>query len=118
MPNLNYTRSRAKEYKTLHDLEAKGYFAIRTAGSHGIADVIGIKPSAKKCADPNHFRVKFIQIKVSKNGSKKNPFKNILKAVDSIIGMINVEFHHYTIHERQNSVEAVRLKTPRTKRKA
>lgn len=118
MPNLNYTRSRAKEYKTVHDLEAKGYFAIRTAGSHGLADVVGIKPSAKKCADPSHFKVKFVQIKVSKNGSKKNPFKVILKAVDSIIGMINIEFHHYTIHERQNSLEKVRPKTTRSKGKA
>jgi len=40
MPNKNYERGRASEYKCQRDLESIGYQTSRTAGSHGAADVI------------------------------------------------------------------------------
>jgi len=40
MPNKNYERGRASEYRTQRELEALGYQTTRTAGSHGAADVI------------------------------------------------------------------------------
>ncbi len=40
MPNKNYERGRASEYKCQRDLETEGYQTTRTAGSHGAADVI------------------------------------------------------------------------------
>ncbi len=39
MPNRNYERGRRFEYRTIKLLEATGYTAGRSAGSHGIFDV-------------------------------------------------------------------------------
>jgi Holliday junction resolvase len=44
MPNSNYRAGRDLEYAAAKDLEANGYFVIRAAGSHGLADLIGFKP--------------------------------------------------------------------------
>jgi len=41
----NYTRGRAFEYKCKHDLQAMGYTVLRTAGSHGPADLIAFDKS-------------------------------------------------------------------------
>ena len=41
----NYERGREREYRSMRYLEAAGYRAHRTAGSHGEFDVIGIAPS-------------------------------------------------------------------------
>jgi hypothetical protein len=38
----NYSRGRAREYRTMALLEAAGFEAYRMAGSHGPFDVIGI----------------------------------------------------------------------------
>lgn len=40
MPNSNYRKGRAREWKTCKLLEAAGYTAARTAGSHGEFDVL------------------------------------------------------------------------------
>ena len=40
--NKNYIRGRNTEYKCMHYLKAKGYYVMRTAGSHTEFDVIGI----------------------------------------------------------------------------
>jgi Holliday junction resolvase len=39
----NYSRGADFERTVKRDLEAKGYFAIRSAGSHGAVDIIAIK---------------------------------------------------------------------------
>ena len=39
----NYSKGRDFEYKVMHRFEEAGYTVFRTAGSHGIADVIAIK---------------------------------------------------------------------------
>lgn len=46
----NYERGRAKEYRIKKQLEAEGWpLVIRSAGSHGVVDVISI--SRCTCAD-------------------------------------------------------------------
>ena len=49
----NYEKGRAAEYKAMHQLRADGYAVLRTAGSHGMYDVIAWNPDT----------VRFIQIK-------------------------------------------------------
>ncbi len=45
MANSNYTRGREREYRSMRYLEASGYRAFRTAGSHGEFDVLGVSPT-------------------------------------------------------------------------
>lgn len=51
--NANYRKGRDREYRTIALLEATGYTAARTAGSHGKVDVFAF--------DANGFRL--IQVK-------------------------------------------------------
>jgi hypothetical protein len=44
MPNSNYLAGRAMEYKVMKDLRSKGLEALRTAGSHGVADIVAFHP--------------------------------------------------------------------------
>ncbi len=44
MPNKNYNRGRAFEYKIKKEFEKKGCLVFRTAGSHSVADLIAIPP--------------------------------------------------------------------------
>lgn len=54
----NYDRGRETEYKIIHELTEKGFInAGRTAGSHGMFDIVAVKPGE---------HVVFIQAKRSK----------------------------------------------------
>lgn len=44
----SYTRGRDFEYRIVNGFRAKGIYATRTAGSHGIFDVIAIDIKKKK----------------------------------------------------------------------
>ena len=44
MPNKNYLAGRAMEYRVIKDLRSKGLEALRTAGSHGVADIVAFHP--------------------------------------------------------------------------
>lgn len=44
MPNSNYLAGRAMEYAVMKDLRSKGLDALRTAGSHGVADIVAFHP--------------------------------------------------------------------------
>jgi len=55
MPNANYQKGRRKEYLIKKQLEREGYIVLRTAGSHGFADLIAIDKDARL--------IKFIQCK-------------------------------------------------------
>ena len=46
MPNRNYTAGRALEYKVIKDLRSKGLEGLRTAGSHGVADIVAFHPKS------------------------------------------------------------------------
>ena len=51
--STNYRRGRAYEYRAIRQLQAEGYYAGRSAGSHGLFDVWAI----------NGFRWRLIQVK-------------------------------------------------------
>lgn len=61
MPNKNYVRGRDLEYRIIKLLENAGYNAIRTAGSHGVFDVIAW----------DGLCVRFIQAKRTETSSTK-----------------------------------------------
>ena len=42
MAATNYDRGRAREYRSMNLIEVAGYEPIRSAGSHGTWDVIGV----------------------------------------------------------------------------
>lgn len=46
MPNKNYRNGVALERKVIKDLRSKGLEALRTAGSHGVADIIAFHPKS------------------------------------------------------------------------
>ena len=58
MPNANYRRGRDKEYRVKRRLEKEGLIVLRTAGSHGFADLIAI--------DIDDLKIRFIQCKPNK----------------------------------------------------
>ena len=41
--NKNYVQGRAFEYKVVTIFRRKGYFVVRSAGSHGVADLVAHK---------------------------------------------------------------------------
>lgn len=57
----NYSCGRAFEYLAMRELGAKGYIAARTAGSHGLFDVIGIDCDS----------ILLVQVKKGKRSYKK-----------------------------------------------
>lgn len=62
MSNRNYEKGRRKEYKLKKHFEKFGWIILRTAGSHGFADLIMINRDSKQ--------VRFVQVK-PKNFSQK-----------------------------------------------
>lgn len=67
----NYQRGRDKEYEVIKILEKAGYTAFRTAGSHGVFDVIAINPLGTR----------FIQVKREK---KPASYDNDIEAVQGV----------------------------------
>ncbi|MBK9272888.1 MAG: hypothetical protein IPM48_14990 [Saprospiraceae bacterium] len=92
MPNKNYIRSRNREIMLANKFYKEGWYSIRAAGSKGNADVIAIRPA--KCSNPNHFEVKFIQVKVSQKLKNKSI---VHKVEEAPFGMINVEYRKYPV---------------------
>lgn len=45
MPNKNYVAGRNFEYARKKEWSSRGYIVLRTAGSHGPFDLVGIHPS-------------------------------------------------------------------------
>ena len=43
--NRNYRAGRAKEYAAVTTLERRGWYAQRTAGSHGLFDIAALHPN-------------------------------------------------------------------------
>jgi len=60
--NKNYLRGSRKEYLAKKQLEEKGFFVIRSAGSHGVADLCAIASE----------RVILLQIKTTKKALTSN----------------------------------------------
>ena len=47
--NTNYRKGRRLEYKTMRVLERAGYETLRTAGSHGLFDVVAFSSVNVRC---------------------------------------------------------------------
>ncbi len=54
MSNPHYVKGRRAEYRTIKHLEKDGFVCFRTAGSHGLFDVIAL----------DDYDVYFIQVKI------------------------------------------------------
>ena len=63
MVNKNYINGRAREYKIKKKFEEQGYIVLRTAGSHGFADLIALNKDKRLIA--------FIQAKPKDYPTKK-----------------------------------------------
>jgi hypothetical protein len=96
MPNQSYIYSRNKENEIKQQYEEDGWFSLRTRGSKSPVDVLALRPSA--CGHGDHFEVKFIQIKTSRNLKKD---KQTIKVEDSTCGKINVEYLYYAVQRRK-----------------
>lgn len=62
MGNKNYEKGVRKERKIKAQLEREGYTVLRTAGSHGFADLIAVRSDGK---------IRFIQCKPDNISKKK-----------------------------------------------
>jgi len=77
LPNPNYVKGRKAEYAEVKKLRKLGYqFAGRTAGSHGIFDVYGIKIYP---GEVEGFRgeIVFVQVKSGKSAERERAKTNI-----------------------------------------
>lgn len=66
MPNSSYARGAAFERKVKDYLESNGWFASRSAGSHGLTDVVALAPIGPREGDYQMTRVVLIQCKTGK----------------------------------------------------
>lgn len=66
--NSNYVKGVAFERSIVKKLEAQGFYAVRSAGSHSMADVVGVKNGL----------VKLIQAKTTKKKDFEGIVKNVL----------------------------------------
>jgi Holliday junction resolvase len=94
MPNRNYLRGRAKEYQLKEKLEKRGYIVFRTSGSHGIADLIAIKPRKDIGTADLWPEVRFIQIKSSIHFKEET-------VTQKFINHIVIEWHEFPIKTKE-----------------
>jgi|SRR3990167_411990 len=75
MVNKNYARGRSSEYRCIQDLENKGYYAVRSAGSHSQFDVIAIRKQLV-------LDMKCIQVKRIKKITSIKQLERMLKTLE------------------------------------
>jgi len=85
MANKSYQRGRQAEYKLMKIFNNLGYQVFRTSGSHGIADLIAVKPRTDVGKADLFPEIRFIQVKASHN--TKN-----MKCIDKFINHLKIEF--------------------------
>ena len=77
MTNKRYVAGRAYEYRVKKKLEKEGWTVLRTAGSHGLFDIIAIAAPTFDMRRLDTGRIKLIQAKSGK--SKLRMVKDVLK---------------------------------------
>ena len=93
MPNNNYRRGRAREYKIMDELREEGYpLVMRTAGSHSPVDVIAIKEMSLVEGFGLCFIGKLVQSKV---GGKYKGVKKYPTTIETPNGSLIVERWEY-----------------------
>ena len=98
MPNRNYTAGRALEYKVIKDLRSKGLEGLRTAGSHGVADIVAFHPKSLSDGLVDILTPKEM-VEVVLEGWQRLPADKVLG--DFLYGGLQVApsaKHEYTIH--------------------
>lgn len=93
--------------------EKDGWYAVRSSGSHGIADVVALRPAAG-CVDPAHYEVRFIQVKTSQSFREE---KVKVLAEESSCGFINVEYRYFPVRNKL-FLEAERKRKEKDKQKS
>lgn len=87
MARTLYEQGRNKEYSVMKKLRRDGYYAIRSAGSHGLFDVIAIDHEKKE--------ILLIQVKASnmllKDGSPNKELKEIIETLGIFDGKYDVK---------------------------
>lgn len=81
MSNKNYIKGRAFEYKRMKAWERNGYTVLRTAGSHGFADLVAVKRT---------YPVEFIQCKVCKTNAEA---QRLINAFATAANLHSPHFH-------------------------
>lgn len=67
MVNKNYKRGYTTEMKAIKELEEQGFYAVRTAGSHGVFDIMAVPTTRIKAELLRHNdEVWMIQLKRTK----------------------------------------------------
>ena len=82
MAKTPYERGRNKEYRITSYFKKRGWNAVRTAGSHGIFDVIAIDPFDK--------RIRLIQSKLGKLSDRQR--EKLLEEGKDLNGWFEVSF--------------------------
>ena len=96
--NSNYRNGRALEYKVIKDLRNKGLEGLRTAGSHGVADIVAYHPRSLTDGLVDILRPQEM-VQVVLDGWQRLPDDKILG--DFLYGGLQVApsgKHDYTIH--------------------
>ena len=98
MPNKNYNNGVALERRVIKDLRSKGLEALRTAGSHGVADIVAYHPRSLTDGLVDILTPKEM-VQVVLDGWQRLPDDKILG--DFLYGGLQVApsgKHDYTIH--------------------
>jgi len=95
----NYIRGRNFEYRVKKLLEKKGYIVFRTAGSHGLFDLIAVRHIK------GYFLIKLWQLKRNMNYNQaSNLFKKIIQALGFVVKE-NDKFHSFSITKNIKAIE-------------
>ena len=82
-----YARGRRKEWDVVKRLRADGWLAQRSAGSHGLWDVVAVKPG---------HRARLIQVKYSRDGAfRRDENASALLALAANDAVVDVEVWVY-----------------------
>jgi len=90
LPNVNYQKGRRAEYREVKRLRALGYqYVGRTAGSHGIFDVYGIKLYPGE-VEGFKGEIVFVQVKTGKHAERERARSGIesLKGTYIVEGIV------------------------------
>ena len=98
MPNSNYRNGVALERRVIKDLRSKGLEGLRTAGSHGVADIVAFHPTSLSSGLVDIFTPKEM-VDLVLDGWQRLPIDKVLG--DFLYGGLQVApsaKHEYTIH--------------------
>ena len=91
--STNYRRGTATEYKCVEALEAAGYEAQRSAGSHGAWDVCAVGPCG----------VRLVQVKrVKRGGSWRGEYQRAVEQMQGLPVLPGVSYEVWVWEDRRS----------------